>query len=243
MGRIFTYGCSFTSHIWPTWADLLLHNNHGYNFGNQGSGVVQIMNKIIYTDTVMKFTENDIVIVVLPTIHRWDFITGENSIWSTDGRIDNNIDFDLTNEKYYTLDGLEYLNKNAAIIIENFLKSKNLKYFIGGLNNTFENIVNCELINFSSYLYNDDYGKSWVMTKRWIESTDFHPRTIQHYKWLNDVLMKKLIGIDLNVTMDDVNLIEKKIDELDSTRNCFSYFKTKTEYFKNKMSNKIYFNI
>ena len=81
------------------------------------------------------------------------------------------------------------------------------------------------------------------MTKRWVESTDFHPRTIQHYKWLNDVLMKKLIGIDLNVTMDDVNLIEKKIDELDSTRNCFSYFKTKTEYFKNKMSNKIYFNI
>jgi len=33
MGRIFTFGCSFTEYSWPTWADMILHKREGVNYG------------------------------------------------------------------------------------------------------------------------------------------------------------------------------------------------------------------
>jgi len=243
MGRIFTYGCSFTNYVWPTWADLLLHGNEGFNFGNMGSGTVQIMNKIIHTDTKIGFKEDDIVIIILPTKHRWDYISGEESTWSTDGRIENNVDFDLTNEKYYTLDGLEYLSNNAVIAIKNFLENKKITHYIGGTSNSFKDIINYDLLNFSKFIHNDDLGMSWKTTKRWSSYPDLHPRVTHHYKWLNEILLPKLKNIELNVSEEDISDIEKMIDEFDTTLQCFTYFKNKTKYFENKVTNKINFEL
>ena len=39
--RVFAFGCSFTNYIYPTWADLIMHEMPSaecYNFGKAGGG-------------------------------------------------------------------------------------------------------------------------------------------------------------------------------------------------------------
>ena len=40
---LYTFGCSFTKYVWPTWADLLLSQVDGENWGMCGGG-----NKFIF---------------------------------------------------------------------------------------------------------------------------------------------------------------------------------------------------
>ena len=48
--RIFTFGCSFTQYCWPTWADMLLYENSGKNYGISGGGFDQILSNLIQCD-------------------------------------------------------------------------------------------------------------------------------------------------------------------------------------------------
>ena len=45
---LYTFGCSFTKYVWPTWADLLLSQVDGENWGMCGGG-----NKFIF-ETLME---------------------------------------------------------------------------------------------------------------------------------------------------------------------------------------------
>ena len=48
MGRLFTFGCSFTKYTWPTWADLLgLEFDEFENWGVSGGGNVCTANRVI----------------------------------------------------------------------------------------------------------------------------------------------------------------------------------------------------
>lgn len=90
MKRIFTFGCSFTSWAWPTWADILIHEYkqrgfEGYNFGRCGAGNQYIFINLIEADRRYKFTENDIVIVEWTTMQREDRFA--NNRWITPGNI------------------------------------------------------------------------------------------------------------------------------------------------------------
>ena len=55
--RLFTFGCSFTSYTWKTWADILGQQaEEFYNFGQIGGGNEQIFFKIIEANKKYKFT-------------------------------------------------------------------------------------------------------------------------------------------------------------------------------------------
>ena len=48
MKRLFTFGCSVTEFIWPTWADILGREFDYYeNWGRVGAGNLYIFNSII----------------------------------------------------------------------------------------------------------------------------------------------------------------------------------------------------
>lgn len=90
MKRLFTFGCSFTSWVWPTWADILINEYkerglEGYNFGRCGAGNQYIYIKIIEADRKYKFTEEDTVIVEWTTMQREDRFA--NGRWQTPGNI------------------------------------------------------------------------------------------------------------------------------------------------------------
>ena len=78
--RVFTYGCSITQHIWPTWADIVLHSARisGYsvfNAGLSGIGNTGIKRSVIQTHEKYRITEEDLLLVMWSSFLREDRIT------------------------------------------------------------------------------------------------------------------------------------------------------------------------
>ena len=89
MGRLFTFGCSFTSYIWPTWADFVgLNFNEYQNWANAGAGNYFIASRIYECDSVNKFTEDDTILVMFSQYFRNDMIDKESN-WVNAGNIYN----------------------------------------------------------------------------------------------------------------------------------------------------------
>lgn len=101
--RFFTFGCSFTTYSWPTWATLLSTSEYDLkqNWGLAGLGNRAIAERIAECNVKYKFTENDVVIVQWSTHLRNDFFHQDGLIdalpgWKTRGSL-----FNLENRKLY----------------------------------------------------------------------------------------------------------------------------------------------
>jgi hypothetical protein len=80
MKRVFTFGCSVTKHVWPTWADIVLHSAviKGYsvfNMGLSGAGNKHIKDSVIQADEKYHFTEDDLILVMWTSWFREDRLT------------------------------------------------------------------------------------------------------------------------------------------------------------------------
>jgi hypothetical protein len=66
MARLFTFGCSFTQYMWPTWADIVAYDMgiKYYNFALAGLGNVGIQHRMIEADLKYKFQQDDIILVM-----------------------------------------------------------------------------------------------------------------------------------------------------------------------------------
>lgn len=125
--RFFTFGCSFTCYMWPTWADVVskeMPQAEFYNFGFSGSGNPLISYRLAEANNRYKFTETDLVMVMFTTYCREDRwldkekhknLSGPGQGWLACGNIFNN--------KYYKDDWLRnfadergYLIRDAAVI-------------------------------------------------------------------------------------------------------------------------------
>lgn len=100
--RVFAFGCSFTSYVYPTWADIIMNempNAESYNFGQAGGGNQFIACRIAEAHTRFKFNETDLVMVMYSTAFREDrFIDGK---WRTNGNIYNQGYYDKNFVKNY----------------------------------------------------------------------------------------------------------------------------------------------
>lgn len=118
MKRLFTFGCSYTSWSWPTWADMLVYEYkqrglEGYNFGRCGAGNQYIFIKLLEADRKYKFTEEDTVIVEWTSMQREDrFAVGR---WHTPGSIySQNIYTSEFMDKW--ADPVHYVFRDCALI-------------------------------------------------------------------------------------------------------------------------------
>lgn len=114
--RFFSFGCSYTKYIWPTWADIIaddLRIDH-YNYARPGLGNVGIQSEIIKADLEKKFKQDDLIIIMWSHWNREDrFISGK---WQSHGNIFNNHYYDQTFiDKYWSFDN--DIIKNATAII------------------------------------------------------------------------------------------------------------------------------
>ena len=123
--RLFTFGCSFTSYKWPTWADVLASEMPGvdyYNFGHCGGGHILIQCKITEANVRYKFNEDDLIVVMWTTMCREDhFIGGQ---WLHTGNIFSQNEYDQAFVRKFA-DTTGYLVRDMALITmtTNFLKS------------------------------------------------------------------------------------------------------------------------
>jgi hypothetical protein len=260
MGRIFTYGCSFTDYCWPTWADMLLYKNEGLNLAISGGGAEQILHRLISTDMRYSLTKDDIVIIVFPSLYRHDLIQNNDSSWAHYGQV-TNTDLMQYEGKLFTLDGCAYRNLNAMLAIQNYLLSKKINFLFGSLGDMFYLIpgvnyskdivqhkqyvkskIDFKLKSFSHFLSNGDKDYDWVVRKKFGNYLDVHPRPTEHFKWLNEEL-GKYIDLNLKVSNDDLKMMEKYVDIATSIKECNDFFQYKTRYLDNKVSSHIYFEV
>lgn len=90
MKRVFTFGCSFTSFGWPTWADIVVEDFknrglEGYNFGKCGAGNQFIFIRLMEANIKFKFNEDDLILICWSTMQREDRFADNK--WVTPGFI------------------------------------------------------------------------------------------------------------------------------------------------------------
>ena len=86
--RLFTFGCSFTGYIWPTWADILhkeMPNATHYNYGRSGAGQLFITCMLTEANQRHNFDKDDLIIVQWSTFFREDRYI--KNWWHTPGNI------------------------------------------------------------------------------------------------------------------------------------------------------------
>jgi len=86
--RIFAFGCSFTSYMWPTWADILASESPDARFINCGwcgGGNILISIKIAEANIRFEFNEDDLIMVMWTTYCREDRYV--NNSWLSVGNV------------------------------------------------------------------------------------------------------------------------------------------------------------
>lgn len=113
--RLFTFGCSFTAHKWPTWADIIAKdlNIPFQNYGCGGAGNQYIFNWLMTSDNYHRFTKDDLIMVCWTNLAREDrYINGQ---WITPGNIFSQNVYDSSYVKKYA-DIFGYAVRDFAMI-------------------------------------------------------------------------------------------------------------------------------
>lgn len=127
--RLFAFGCSFTNHKWPTWADILglELNIPVHNFGSGGAGNQFIFNKLMSADNHQRFTSDDLIIICWTNLAREDrYVNGQ---WLTPGNIFTQGEYDRSFVKKYA-DIVGYAIRDFATIKAawEFLQSRSCQF-------------------------------------------------------------------------------------------------------------------
>jgi hypothetical protein len=141
MATLYTFGCSFTSYHWPTWADLFgLEFEHFENWGIPGIGNVAIANRVAECFVKNNITSDDTVIIQWSGHLRNDYHLFNNAIsdrdpgrsWKTKGSMFNFFNDKLYDKKWLTnfFNEESYImySLNAIYTTLELVKSKNCKW-------------------------------------------------------------------------------------------------------------------
>lgn len=207
--RLYTFGCSFTSYSWPSWADILLSEFSGENWAKAGGGNKFIFESLIECHVTNQITSKDLVIIMWSSFPREDrFIKN----WKLCGNIFNAEPlYDKAwLDKYWTEKGCLLHNLNFISAAIEVLKSINctwiMCYAFDDITTMINSVQDKHLFD-KYYRYLDQYdsyfakepmqGKDWKGSywkkTAWGENCyDNHPKTIEHYNWLTRNLVSKL---------------------------------------------------
>lgn len=229
--RLFAFGCSFTGHSWPTWANILGYEYDIllYNYGRGGAGNQYIFNSLMQADSFSNFTENDLVIITWTNVSREDRY--KNNSWLTPGNIFSQNTYDqnfVINYADFTFFGLRDFAAIKASI--DFLKYKKCKtYFfkmaeftvLDQWNNVLMPKKYEELLDFykpyldqispSFYqvLWDNNVKNKLLQEQQMVGKyyKDGHPFVTEHAQYL-----QKTMGMEFSQkTLDTVNLSHEKI--------------------------------
>lgn len=211
--RLFTFGCSFTSYWWPTWADLLLSQIDGQNWGLSGVGNKCIFESLIECDLVNQITSEDKIIIM------WSGFTREdrymNNHWMGFGNVYNaEPQYDkafLT--KYWDDKGCILHNLNFICAAIKLLEAKGCDWTMASMVplSTLENLqdITEDMSSFKQHLsFIEQFKVKWIRQdlcsffqesdclkftwdgpkiKKLFKATPFfdnHPTPLVHYNWL-----------------------------------------------------------
>lgn len=196
--RLIVSGCSYTNYLKPTWVDFLSEQfDETYNFGKAGAGNEYIFHSLVEADRLLKFTPDDVIIVVWSGYSRLDR-SSEDEFWVCKGDM-----------SHYSLDDFDYLSKHFT---EQFLLKKTMNYISQTynyfkekkLNFAFSSIYNIKENNpFFSCIeecFNDKFlfksGITDGILKKIPREGWGHPTARDHY------IIAKIFGTKFNVVLN-----------------------------------------
>lgn len=217
--RLFTFGCSFTSYKWPTWADIAGYEFlEFHNYGMCGGGNLFIFNSLVEAIARHQINKDDTVMIMWTNVLRDDRYTTEG--WLGTGNLHTSRDYFSKEfiDKFITIRGC-YV-RDIPLIHSAYLLLKNL-----GCSFHFMSMVDID--NNDQYSYNksknvDDilslYAESLSIVKpsihreifkfNWnsrFKKNDPHPHPIDYLLYLYKVVP------EIKVSRENV----KRIIELD----------------------------
>lgn len=227
--RFFTFGCSFTSHVYPTWADVIsveMPNAEYYNFGNSGGGNLFISVSMAEANRRFNFTETDLIMVMYSTFYREDrWFDGK---WQLGGNIYNNGLYDNAFVGKYA-DPTGYVIRDLGLIemSTRFIKSLPCTSYCmiatgwdherlyddhgGEIERRALELYKDTLAQFPPSLLDLEFNGRWTpqVTRYYgngVLTGDPHPRPIRYRNYLQK------IGMPLTKLSDDyVNDVEEKL--------------------------------
>jgi hypothetical protein len=112
MTRLFTFGCSFTRGLYPTWADIVARQyDHYQNWAQAGAGNSFIFYSLTECHKRNRINKDDVVMIMWSNIGREDrYINGK---WLTPGSIYNQTEYDAAFVNKFA-DPTGYLLRDAA---------------------------------------------------------------------------------------------------------------------------------
>jgi hypothetical protein len=133
--RLFTFGCSYTSYSYPTWADIIGNGFKTYrNFGRAGACNTYIMNRFVEMNNKYQFNEDDMVFVMFTGFSRFSYLHPEDKNWKTSGELElyyNNTKDELIGKflnSTWTSDLGIYLSWVAITAIKEILQKNNVQH-------------------------------------------------------------------------------------------------------------------
>ncbi len=130
--RIFAFGCSYTRHTWPTWANIIASqypNSIFYNLAKSGGGNQLLYIRLAQAHNKFQIDQDDLVLIMYPSYTREDRHTSQG-YWHTPGNIfheGNDINAPLDYYKFYETYGsfFHYILRDMSIIymVESFLNN------------------------------------------------------------------------------------------------------------------------
>lgn len=192
MARLYTFGCSFTSYAWPTWADFFgLEFDKFENWGIPGIGNVAIANRVTECCLKNDFNDDDIIVIQWSSHLRNDYhmfrpvqSRDTDFNWKTKGSI-----FSYTNKKLYDkkwikdfFDEESYimLSLNAIYSIINLLENTNCKWRMTTIGDFSK--LGSDFINSENFGEESEYPSIWKNKKFLCYKNIF-----EHKNWIDPI--------------------------------------------------------
>jgi hypothetical protein len=216
MHRLFTFGCSFTSYHWPTWADILGKEfDYFENWGMGGGSNQYIFNSLIEANLRNKFASEDTIAIMWTNVSRLDVYN--NNRWLPIGNIYTS---DYYNkeflQKFTDYRGFLIRDLSTIAATNDLLKSWNVKYYnlsmvpIDAIDQSTVADNSCSdvkelykdtIANIRPSIFEKVFNYNWKVKRNepplsypWY---DFHARPLEHLQYLDAVLPEIVIN---NVT-------------------------------------------
>lgn len=237
--RVFTFGCSFTSYYWPSWADVIFFETpqaEAHNFGRAGAGNLMITARIAEANNRYKFNETDLVLVMFTTPTREDRWIERDGGWIPLGNIYNQDRYSKEWVKEFA-DERGYLIRDHALLdmaltyLETIpcdsycmpstplvVNSEKPNQFNKVLHSDVAELYSERMSRLPKSFYEFSYPKEYSPTH--VKFGDGHPSTMMYYLYL------KNIGFNLS---DKAEQYAKECTEnlfkITERSDCFKVFK------------------
>lgn len=141
--RLFTFGCSHTNYIWPTWANYIGHfYKEHHNYGKAGCGNYFALSHLYEANEKYNITKDDTVLIMLSDDNRADFIQTMGT-WTATGNIYAEFNTDYFGETFQRniwspINGLN----------NSWVCAKSMKHFLDS--------IGCVWKIYSAYCHDED---------------------------------------------------------------------------------------